>query len=206
MERSFTNRLPIIIILIISIISITSIMVICASFDPSDTREIGYEFLNSSGDIVPYAAATVVHTWNTIDNYYFDIDSGIQFSNYFNDYWTRNIFCLGYYSGDSWNKIACADELTNFNKMIDSDNATYVNITMWRDIAYNGYDLRLGINYYLGLNDKKLATTIYGKNIGVDIPYDLGFSWKTTDILIAGTANDQIEINNSYQFAYRRLK
>ena len=150
--------------------------------------DIGYEFLDDG---------KVVHIWNTQDDYFFNKSSGIQFTNHFQDYWTRNIFCIGYYSGEDWVKINCADELENFNREIQTDNLTYVNATLWKDISYGSYDLRLGINYYLGLNDKNLSITIYGKNIGIDIPYDLGFAWKITDWDIPPRTHDFITINGT---------
>jgi len=158
-----------------------------------DTRDIGYEFLDNG---------EVVHIWNNapISDYYFNKDSGIQLTNHYEDYWTRNIFCIGYYNNDEWHKIACADELTNFQKSIETDNETYVNATLWKDIEYNDYDLRLGVQYHLGLNDDSLSITIYGKNIGIDIPFDIGFAWKVTDWEIphAGTiGGDSIRINNT---------
>ena len=103
---------------------------------------IGYEFLDNN---------SVVHIWNTQYDYFFEKDAGIQLTNHYNDYWSKNIFCIGYYNNDEWNKIKCSDELTNFNKNIQTDNLTYVNATLWKDIEYGGYDLRLGVNYYLGL-------------------------------------------------------
>jgi len=151
-------------------------------------RDIGYEFINDS----------VVHIWNTQDDYFFEKDAGIQLTNHYEDYWTRNIFCLGYYDGDEWNKIKCADELTNFNKNIQTDNETYVNATLWKDISYGNYDLRLGIRYHLGLDDKNLSITIYGKNLGEDIPFDLGFAWKVKDLDVpSNKTNDKILINNT---------
>ena len=107
-----------------------------ASFNPEDTRDIGYEFLDDN---------KVVHIWNTQDDYFFDVDSGIQLTNHYEDYWTRNIFCIGYYNNDEWNKINCADELTGFNKDIDTDSSTFVEAVLWKDIEYNGYNLRLGV-------------------------------------------------------------
>jgi hypothetical protein len=169
------------------------------SFDPSDNRSIGYEFLNSSGSVVPISEADTVHMWNIRDDYFFNLSSGIQFTNHFQDYWTRNLFCIGYYNGSTWNKIYCADELNNFNKNISTDNSTYVNATLWKDVSYGSYDLRLGINYYLELNDKNLSITVYGRNLGIDIPFDLGFAWRIRDIEIPyRTHNDTLFINNSY--------
>jgi outer membrane protein assembly factor BamB len=153
-------------------------------------RPIGYQFLDNN---------EVVHIWNTQDDYFFDVDSGIQFTNHYEDYWTRNIFCLGYYNSGQWNKIACADELNDFNKDIQTDNETYVNATLWKDISYGVYDLRLGVRYHLGLDDKNLSITIYGKNLGIDIPYDLGFAWKITnwEIPHEDVGGDSIFVNNT---------
>jgi len=188
-------------IFLISLIFILSINLIGGgSFDENDNRSIGYEFLDSEGNIVSPAEGEVVHIWNnaTIGDYYFEKDSGIQLTNHYEDYWSKNVFCLGYYSGETWNKIYCADELSNFNRNIETDNLTYVNATLWKDISYGNYDLRLGIRYHLGLNDKNLSITIYGKNLGIDIPYDLGFAWKIKDISIPlYTDQDSIRINNT---------
>jgi len=86
--------------------------------------------------------------------------------------------------------------LSNFNRSIQTDNETYVNATLWKDINYEGYDFRLAVNYYLGLNDENLSITIYGKNTGIDIPFDLGFAWKVTDINIPpSNVSDEITIN-----------
>lgn len=155
-------------------------------FDPPG--DIGYEFLDDN---------KVVHIWNNIDDYFFDVNSGIQFTNYYEDYWSKNVFCIGYYSGGNWNKIKCADEIPGFNKNIQTDNLTYVNATLWKDFTYSGYDLRLGIRYHLGMDDKNLSITIYGKNIGVDIPFDLGFAWKVKDLDVPPETTDKILINGT---------
>jgi hypothetical protein len=166
-------------------------LVSASSFDAEDTREIGYEFLDDG---------SVVHIWNnaTISDYFFNKSSGIQLTNHYEDYWTRNIFCIGYYNNGEWNKIACADELTGFQKSIETDNETYVNATLWKDISYGAYDLRFGVQYHLGLNDENLSITIYGKNIGIDIPFDLGFAWKVTDWDIPPDKNDYLQINDTH--------
>lgn len=176
-------------IFLVAVIIFNIYFTFAGSFNPEDERLIGYEFLDNN---------TVVHIWNnaTISDYFFEKDAGIQLTNHYEDYWSRNIFCIGYYDGEEWVKIKCADELTDFNRMIDTDNSTYVNATLWKDITYRDYDLRLGINYYLGLNDKNLTITIYGKNIGIDIPHDLGFAWKVTAVDIPpSNVTDEITIN-----------
>ena len=151
-------------------------------------RDVGYEFLDDN---------KVVHIWNTQDDYFFEKDAGIQLTNHYEDYWTKNIFCIGYYNNDEWNKIKCSDELNNFQKSIETDNETYVNATLWKDIEYGIYDLRLGVGYHLGVNDSNLSITIYGKNIGIDIPFDLGFAWKVTDWDIPSNETDDVLVINN---------
>lgn len=199
-NKSQAKLLP---IFFISLVLIGSFIyfVMAGSFDPEDTRPIGYEFLNLNGSVVPYANASVVHIWNnaTIGDYYFNKSSGVQWSNHFEDYWTHNVFCLGYYNLGIWNKIACADELTNFEKSIETDNETYVNATLWKDISYGIYDLRMGLRYHLELEDENLTIIISGENIGIDIPFDLGFAWRVNDIQInSDEENDKIFINDTY--------
>ncbi len=164
-----------------------SITLSAKSFNPEDNRDIGYEFLDNGE----------VHIWNTQDDYFFDVTSGIQLTNHYEDYWTRNIFCIGYYNNDEWHKIKCADELTNFEKSIETDGGTYVSAVLWKDFSYNDYNMRLGVQYYLGLDDKNLSITISGKNIGIDIPFDLGFAWKVTDIDVPIETTDRILINRT---------
>lgn len=186
------------ILLVFTIFLIEAIFVFAVSFNPEDERQIGYEFLDLNGSVVSSSQGEVVHIWNnaTISDYFFDKESGIQLTNHFQDYWSRNIFCVGYYSGEEWIKIKCADELPNFNKDIQTDNLTYVNATLWKDFTDGTYNFRLGVNYYLGLNDKNLSITIYGKNLGIDIPFDLGFAWKVTDVNIPpSNVSDEIIIN-----------
>jgi hypothetical protein len=169
-----------------------------SSYDPSDTRIIGYEFLDTSGNVVAYSIASTVHIWNQKDDYFFDKTSGMQFSNHFNDYWTKNVFCAGYKPtlGD-W-VYDCTDELP-FIWNIQTDNSTYVNITGYRDKDVLGKTVRLGIRYHLNTSDSKLPITVSAENIGSSaITNDIGFAWRTKDIRIRGDyENDQILINGS---------
>jgi len=150
--------------------------------------DIGYEFLDGGG---------ILHIWNTEDNYYFDVDSGMQMTNHYMQYWTHNVMMLGYYAGDVWNLLYRTDELSGFSKTIDTDSSTYINITMWKDLSYSSYDFRLAIVYYLELNDENLTVIPYIKNLGVEIPFTIAFGWELKDIQIDMTEeHDQIYINN----------
>jgi hypothetical protein len=154
-----------------------------------DSFNIGYELLDDGG---------VLHIWNKYDSYYFDTNSGIQLTNHYDEYWSHNVLMLGYYNNDQWNLIYRTDELSGFNKNIESDNETFVNATLWKDLSYGGYDFRLAIRYYLGVNDNELTVIPYIKNIDTqDIPYILGFGWELNDIMVDMTeTGDYIEVDN----------
>jgi len=155
---------------------------------PCNPPSIGYELLDD-GD--------VLHMWNTYNSYYFDTDSGIQMTNHYDEYWSKNVMMLGYYNNDQWNLIYRTDELSGFNREVNTDNEDFVNATLWKDLNYNGYDFRLAIRYHLGLNDSDLTVIPYIKNLGEAIPYTLGFGWEVKDIKIADTyENDRIRLYN----------
>ena len=159
---------------------------------------IGYEMLDD-GD--------VLHIWNTFDNYYFDTDSGIQLTNHYNEYWSHNVLMLGYYNNNQWNLMYRTDELSGFNKGIETDNETYVNVTIWKNLEYYGYDFRLAIRYCLGVDDNELTVIPYIKNIDQsDIPYVLGFGWEMKDIRIdMTTTGDYIDVNGSMYYLNQTL-
>jgi PKD repeat protein len=155
---------------------------------PGNPPSIGYELLDN-GD--------VLHIWNEHNSYYFNTSSGIQLTNHYNEYWSHNVLMLGYYNNDKWNLIYRTDELSGFSRNIDTDNQTFVNVTLWKDLTYKGYDFRLAIRYHLGSNDHDLTVIPYIKNLGDAIPYTLAFGWEIKDIKIANTyENDRIRLYN----------
>jgi len=159
--------------------------------------DVGYELLDD-GD--------VLHIWNKYDSYYFNTSSGIQLTNHYDEYWSHNVLMLGYYNNDQWNLIYRTDELSGFNKDIDTDNETYVNATLCKDLSYGGYDFRLAIQYHLELNDTELTITPYIKNLGSTIPYILGFGWEMKDMQIKGTPeNDYIKVNRTSYYLNQTL-
>jgi len=158
---------------------------------------IGYEFLNNG---------SVLHVWNSFDHYYFNTSNGVQFSNHFNKYWSCNVLMLGYYNNEEWNLVYRVDELSGFNKNIVSDNETFVNVTLWKDLSYGGYDFRLAIRYFLGVDDNELTVIPYIKNLGVNIPFVLGFAWELKDIQVDMTpGGDYIEINGTSYYLNQSL-
>jgi hypothetical protein len=166
--------------------------------DPlGDPLSIGYELLDDD---------KVLRIWNKYDSYYFNTSSGIQLTNHFNEYWSHNVLMLGYYNNNQWNLIYQIDELSGFNKNIDTDNETYVNATLWKNLTYQGYDFRLAIRYHLGVDDKELTVIPYIKNLGQAIPYTLGFAWEIKDIQVNMTpSGDYIEINGTTYYLNQSL-
>ncbi len=149
---------------------------------PGEQPPIGYELLDDD---------QVLHMWNNHNSYYFNISNGIQFTNHKDEYWTRNVLMLGYYNNNEWHLIYRTDELSGFNKNINMDNESYVNATLWKNLTYNGYDFRLAIRYYLGVDDADLTVIPYIMNLDEDdIPYVLGFGWEIKDIRIADVESD----------------
>jgi len=165
---------------------------------PGGSPEMGYKLLND-GD--------VLHIWNRFDSYYFNTSSGIQLTNHYDEYWSHNVLMLGYYNNDQWNLIYRTDDLTGFNKDIESDNETFVNATLWKDLSYSGYDFRLAIRYHLGIDDNELIVIPYIKNIGQDdIPFVLGFGWEMKDIQInMTTSGDYIDVNRTIYYLNQTL-
>ncbi len=159
--------------------------------NPVSQGVIGYELMDNG---------SVLHVWSSFDHYYFNTSNGIQFTNHFNKYWSHNVLMLGYYNNEEWNLVYRTDELSGFSKNILSDNESFVNVTLWKDLSYSGYDFRLAIRYYLGVDDNELTVIPYIKNLGVEIPFVLGFAWELKDIQVDMTfGGDYITINgNSY--------
>jgi hypothetical protein len=143
---------------------------------------VGYELLDNN---------KVLHIWNTEDDYYFNATSGMQFTNHYQEYWSKNYFCGGYYLFGSWNKLICVDELP-FAWSINTDDATYINITGYRDVSFSIFRVRFAVRYHLKDYDTRLSVIPYVKNLGPNIPYDLGFAWHIRNIQI-----DMQEENNT---------
>ena len=167
------------------------------SFNPKDNRKIGFEYLNSTGSIVNESDADIIHTWNTKHDYYFNKSSGIQFTNNFQDYWTRNIFYGGYKNNQGEWVYFCNYDLP-FKWNIKTDNLTYVNYTGFKDITISNKKVRVAIRYHLKTDDESLTIQFYIKNIGTsDINRDLGFAWSVTDINISGQKDDSITVDGT---------
>ncbi len=164
---------------------------------PTGKPPIGYEYLDND---------QTIHLWNTLDHYYFNATSGIQLTNHKDQYWSQNVLMLGYYNNDQWNLMYRTDELTGFTKDLDTDNTTFVNLTLWKNLKYAGHPFKLAIRYHLGLNDNELTVIPYIKNRGSYNPYDLAFGWELKNIQINMTTDgDYIEVNNTKYYLNQSL-
>lgn len=154
-------------------------------YSQSKDKDIGWELLDSG---------QCLHIWNQYDSYYFNTSSALQFSNHYHEYWSKNVFAIGYYNGGKWSVIYWSDSLSNFQRTIDSDETTFVNCTLWKDLSYGAYDFRLAIRYHLKIGDSRLSVQLYIENLGMEIPFDLGFAWQIKDIKISNTQEDDVFI------------
>ena len=155
----------------------------------NSTENLGYELLDNG---------SVFHMWNNYDSYYFNRSNGIQFSNHYQEFWTTNVLMLGYYAGDQWNLLYRTDELSGFTEVLDCVTDDYINVTLWKDLSYGSYDFRLALRYHLKVSDFDLTIIPYIKNLGVAIPFDIGFGWEMKNIQVDDNVeNDQIRINGT---------
>jgi len=144
-----------------------------------NSEYLGFELLDSG---------TIFHMWTNNDSYYFNRSNGVQFSNHYEEYWTHNVMMLGYYGGGgSWNLIYRVDELSGFIEVKDVVTDDYINVSLYKNLSYGAYDFRLGIKYHLKANDSDLTIIPYVVNLGIEIPFDIGFGWEMKKIQIANT-------------------
>ncbi len=157
---------------------------------PGLVLSLGYETLDNG---------SVLHIWNDIDDYYFNKTNGVQFTNHYDDYWTKNVFCIGYKSGSEWVIISCTDELEGWNQDIEQTE-DYVFAYTWKDVNLLDYDMRLGIGYKVYEGKWEMEVIPYIKNRDEDdILAQVGFMWRIEDIRVNMTYEDnELLINRTY--------
>lgn len=154
---------------------------------------LSYEYLNNN---------TLLHFNNSYDNYYINLTSGIQLTNVYPDYWTRNIWCVWYNRAGISNEI-CTDK-TNMGMTVTTDNVSYINISGSRDVVMgSGKNIRyltFKLVYSLLNESQNLSILNIVTNTGTNNLSGLtGFRWFITDIKISNdTTNDFLYINKTY--------
>jgi len=153
------------------------------------SADLGYEFLDGG---------VVLHMWNDIDDYYINRTNGMQLTNHYQEYWTRNAFCLGYETGGEWEIITCTDELEGWGQSIEQTD-DYIFAYIWNDVNLLDYDMRLAIGYKIYKDQWEMEVIPYMKNLDEDpILAQVGFIWELRDIRIAmGEEDNQVLINRS---------
>ena len=162
----------------------------------NSTENLGWELLKND---------TVIHAWNTHDSYYFNATNGVQITNHYEEYWTHNVLMLGYYSGNTWNLLYRTDELSGFNREFNGSTDEYMNLTLWKDLSYASYSFRLALRYHLGVNDSDLTIVPYIKNLGINIPFDIGFGWEIKDWDIPPYETDDCLIINNTNYPIKGI-
>lgn len=160
---------------------------------PSSLALIGYDYHDNN---------QTLHFYNINDDYYINLSSGIQLTNHYGVYWSKNIWCPAI-SGVGTYFSSCVDSLP-LNMVISTDNSSYINITGTLNyatvISLVRYNLRFKLIYSLYENDTDLTIKSVVNNLGVNnFPRNLSFIWKITEVKISNdTANDFLVINNTY--------
>ena len=155
----------------------------------------GYQFLDNN---------QVFNMWNPSLNYYFNTSSGLQFTNNYNDYWSKNIFCISWKSGTNWiDRCNDGTILRNFEWTFETDNLTYVTAQGYKNITFDGKMAEIGLNYTLNTIKNDLTITPSLRNIDTTpITDEIRFKWRVQDINIGDGFNnfaigDGVEINLS---------
>lgn len=173
-----------------------SILIICIiPLANAQDTPFGYQFLDNG---------EVLNIWNPSLNYYFNTSSGLQFTNNYNDYWSKNIFCVGWKTGGIWvDRCNDGSILKNFNWTIETDNLSYVTLQGYKTITFDGKASEIGLNYTLNTSYNDLIITPSLKNIDTTpITDEIRFKWRIQDINIGDGFNnyaigDGAEINLS---------
>lgn len=162
--------------IVISILFLSILIVGSIAIESEDERTlVGYEYLD---------AGTVLHFWNTEDDYYLNVSSGMQFTNHYDEYWSTNNFCAGQFMGDAWNEFDCLDSLT-MTWNVTTDNASYFNYTGVATKKYGAHTIKIQLTYYLETYDTRMSVIPSITNVGRrTISNDLGFSWNIKDIQV----------------------
>ena len=166
---------------------------LAGTFESSEI--LGFEYLDSGA---------VIHVWNTFDDYYFNNTRMEQFSNHYEEYWTKNIFKLVYDKNGVWETIFRSDTdlVSDYNVSFNCVSDSFINITVSGNISWKQYDIHLGVHYYIEPWDENLTVVPFAKNIGSkDISETLGLAWEMQNIQINNDTSNNffyLQQNASY--------
>ena len=171
------------------ILLILLILVVFSSPVNAHSTPFGYEFLDNG---------EVLNMWNSKLDYYFNTSSGLQFTNNYNVYWSKNIFCIGYKNLTTgiWDdKCNDGSILNTFSWRLYTDNLSYVSAQGYRNITFAGKTVEIGLNYSLNALQDDLTIRPSLKNVdSSNILEEIRFIWKVKDINVGSSV-----INNFAQ-------
>ena len=140
---------------------------------------------------------------NDLNDYYFNATDAQQMINHFQDYWSKNEICMGFYIG-RWREY-CTDAIdwTWYNS---TDYSSYVNLTGVAEAFYgkdwyqktSKYGVRVTLEHYLTSDSPEIRVSVKLENIGQnDIPDTYMKIW-AHDIRVNTTAeNDTFRVNTT---------
>ena len=140
-----------------------------------------------------FSATDVFHLWNTKDDYFIDA-GGLQLTNHYEDYWTKNVFCLWIKIPSGWEQ-RCTDGLV-WNWVNNTDNTTFIELNGTTTTTEGSYEIITRIRYYLEYNSDYINVSVGIKNTGLAMG-DVYFGWITKDIGIMGVDGDSLYLNES---------
>ena len=164
----------------------------------SATSPIGFYYNETTHD---------THIWNNgsvKQDYYYSGECNAQISNLPNEIWEKVTLGLTY-GEDEEDLIDNYVELHQggCNRIELTDNLTYVNITVWKQVTYLGKKGILAKNSYIELNDDFMKETFYFKSFD-NINVDVWFILKRSEIDISNNEKDDYakvrKLDNTYEF------
>jgi hypothetical protein len=137
--------------------------------------------------------------WNDKEQYWINKSSGFQITQDLPNWWSRNLICVNVTAGNFKFEGICTDsfELTWTNATNPEATWVELNGTSKEYTAPGGYKFYFKVRYYLQDNDRKLTVSFYGYNTGTKSVDDVWFWWKTKDIKINNSYEDNAFVVNS---------
>ncbi|MEM7819004.1 MAG: hypothetical protein QW403_02570 [Candidatus Aenigmatarchaeota archaeon] len=137
--------------------------------------------------------------WNDQEVYWINKTSGLQITQDLPNWWSKNWICINATAGNFKFEGICTDsfELTWTNATNEEATWVELNGTSKEYTAPGGYKFYFKVRYFLKDHDRKLSVSFYGYNTGSKAIDDLWFWWKTTEIKINNSYEDNAFVINS---------
>ncbi len=145
--------------------------------------------VNASVGIELMSDGKTYHMWNNYHNYYIDANKLIQLTNHYQEYWTKNEWCIQVMrTSTAPQQEFCTTAMNLETTTFQRDNTAYLVASKAVNI-YANRRADVNIEYKLSENDRNLTITTYVKNNGLSL-YDVNFLWKVKDINIGGDGSN----------------